>query len=55
MPLDRTLYDRLLAKYQGESSQQVDRLHCSLVDLDDEELDETFIGRKWIAVVDYHS
>jgi hypothetical protein len=55
MPLARTLYDRLLAKYQGESSQKEDRLHCSFIDLDEEELDETFIGRKWIAVVDYHS
>ena len=55
MPLARTLYDRLLAKYQGESSHKEDRLHCSFIDLDDEDVDETFIGRKWIAVVDYHS
>lgn len=55
MPLDRTLYDRLLAEYRGKSTQRLDQFHYAFVDLDDEALDETFIGRKWIAVVDYHS
>jgi hypothetical protein len=49
MPLDRTLYKHLLTKYAGQCWCE------SFVDLDDEDVDETFIGRKWIAVVDYHS
>jgi hypothetical protein len=55
MPLNRVLYDHFLAAYEGQPSQQEDPYHCSFIDLDNDELDETFIGRKWIAVVDYHS
>ena len=55
MPLDRTLYDKLLTTYAGASISHGDDGSCEYVDLDNEELDETFIGRKWIAVVDYHS
>jgi hypothetical protein len=53
LPVDRAVYDRFLAKYRGESDRRVssDRF----TDLDGEEVDETFIGRKWIAVVDYHN
>jgi hypothetical protein len=55
MPVDRTLYKSLLARYHGEAIHQEKGVHCQFFDLDDEEVDESFIGRKWIAVVDYHS
>jgi hypothetical protein len=55
MPLDKVLYDHFLAGFEGESGRRDDLCHCQFVDLDNEELDDTFIGRKWIAVVDYHS
>ena len=53
MPLDRTLYDKLLTAYAGALSGRGDDGACEFIDLDDEDVDETFIGRKWIAVVDY--
>ena len=54
MPLTRELYDALLAEHAGESCHAEDG-HCQFTDLDDECLDETFIGRKWLVVVDYHN
>jgi hypothetical protein len=54
MPLDRALYEKLLTAHAGESISHGDDSTCEFVDLNNEELDETFIGRKWIAVVDYH-
>jgi hypothetical protein len=54
MPLDRTLYEKLLVTYAGALSGHGDDGACEFVDLDDEDVDQTFIGRKWIAVVDYH-
>ena len=48
MLVDQPLYDHFLA----EDSCQ----HCeTFADLDDEPVDETFIGRKWLVVVDYHN
>jgi hypothetical protein len=55
MPLNQTLYDRLLSNFEGQTRHHAEGNHCEFVDLNDEELDESFIGRKWIAVVDYHS
>jgi hypothetical protein len=55
MPLDQTLHDRLVSDYEGQTRHHEGGNHCQFADLDDEELDESFIGRKWIAVVDYHS
>ena len=54
LPLSRALYDALLAGHAGETCVQ-DGGHCEFLDLDDEPLDETFIGRKWLVVVDYHN
>jgi len=51
MLVDRMLYDALLAGYAGES--RSDDRH--FVDLDDDPVNESFIGSKWIAVVDYHN
>jgi hypothetical protein len=55
MPVDRALYDRLLFEYSGDAGRKESSDRCTFSDLDDEEVDDTFIGRKWIAVVDYHS
>ena len=48
------LYEHLLAEYAGQA-RSGDDLHCHFIDLDDEPVDETFIGRKWLVVVDYHN
>ncbi len=55
MPLARTLYDKFLVAHAGALSGHGGDGACEFIDLDDEAVDETFIGRKWIAVVDYHS
>jgi hypothetical protein len=55
MLLDRTLYDKFLITHAGALSSHGDDGACEFIDLDDEDVDESFIGRKWIAVVDYHS
>ena len=48
MIVDQALYDRFLA---GDPSRYCE----TFADLDDESVDETFIGRKWLVVVDYHN
>jgi hypothetical protein len=48
MIVNQALYDRFLA---GDPS----RFCETFADLDDESVDETFIGRKWLVVVDYHN
>jgi hypothetical protein len=53
LPVDRAVYDRFLAEYRGESHRR-ESSDC-FADLDGEEVDDTFVGRKWIAVVDYHN
>ena len=50
MPLTTELYEALLAEYQGDSIGA-----DGYADLDNEELQPDFVGRKWIVVVDYHS
>jgi hypothetical protein len=55
LPVDRAVYDAFLAEYRGESERKENSYRCTFADLDGEEVDETFIGRKWIAVVDYHN
>jgi hypothetical protein len=52
--LTRELYAALLAEYEGEPHHR-DGCHCRFLDLDDEPIDDTFIGRKWLVAVDYHS
>jgi len=44
------LYDRFLKSVAGDGDSFGD-----FVDLDFEEVDESFIGRKWLVVVDYHN
>ena len=50
MPVSEALYKALLAEYEGIDS---DGDHFS--DLDFDEVNRGFIGRKWLVVVDYHS
>jgi len=50
MVITQKLYDALLAKYQGEDASVGD-----FVDLDYEQVQPDFVGRKWLVVVDYHS
>jgi len=54
MPVDDALYHHFLAQYRGQS------IHAegeagTFADLDGELVDESFIGRKWIVVADYHN
>jgi hypothetical protein len=51
--LTDALYDALLANYKGNDIVFRDS-HCEFADLDEEELDSDFVGRKWIVVVDQH-
>ena len=53
MLLDQSLYDRFLATYAG----QADRIgrRSEFADLDFDEVHPSFIGRKWLVVVDYHN
>ena len=50
MLLTMELYVALLAQYEGLS---LDR--DSFADLDGDELQPDFVGRKWLVVVDYHN
>lgn len=51
MLINRTLYDRLLTQYAGQEFGG----DSEFADLDGELVDESFIGRKWLVVVDYHN
>jgi hypothetical protein len=48
--IDRALYDRFLQEYAGQ-----DFGDGEFADLDGDTVDESFIGRKWLVVVDYHN
>jgi hypothetical protein len=48
MVVDQALYDHFLAEDPGKTCE-------TFADLDDDPVDETFIGRKWLIVVDYHN
>ncbi len=51
MIVDLVLYDKLLKKYEGtwHSGDKYD-----FCDLDREDVNEDFVGKKWIVIVDYH-
>jgi len=51
MLVDRALYDHFLKPYSALESDEDGKF----ADLDNEPLDESFIGRKWLVVVDYHN
>jgi hypothetical protein len=48
MLVNQALYDHFLAVDPGKSCE-------TFADLDGEPVDKTFIGRKWLVVVDYHN
>jgi hypothetical protein len=54
MLVDDALFRHFLAQYRGEST-QVEGDSGTFADLDDEPVAESFIGRKWLVVVDYHN
>lgn len=51
--LTQRLFASFLEGFKGHM--HLDGSHCQFLDLDDDTCDPTFIGRKWIVVVDYHS
>jgi hypothetical protein len=53
LPVDRAIYDTFIERYRGQAD--CDDGSCRFADLDGEEVDESFIGRKWLIVVDYHN
>jgi hypothetical protein len=55
MPVDRFLYDRFLKPHAGTATNAGGAEPTDFADLDGDEVDESFIGRKWIVVVDYHN
>ena len=55
MPVDPFLYDRFLTPYAGTDRQLGDDSLTDFADLDGDEADASFIGRKWLIVVDYHN
>jgi hypothetical protein len=55
MAVDRFLYDRFLKPYAGSADIIGDDELADFADLDGDEVDESFIGSKWLVVVDYHN
>ena len=55
MLVDQALYDQFLKEYHGEECRRESTDGGSFADLDHEEVAESFIGRKWLVVVDYHN
>jgi len=53
--IDRALYDRFLKPQAGKDACLHDESLHRFADLDGDAVDETFIGRKWLVVVDYHN
>ena len=51
MLIDRDLYDRFLKEYAGQEYGDDNQF----ADLDGDSIDESFISRKWLVVVDYHN
>lgn len=52
--LTEELYATLLAQHEGNAL-VCDEGHCEYVDLDQEQLQPDFVGRKWVVVIDYHN
>jgi hypothetical protein len=50
MLIDRAIYDHFLKPYEGQ-----DFCDPELADLDGDRLDDSFVGSKWLVVVDYHN
>lgn len=55
MLVNRPLYDRFLAPHAGVAECLDGDSFGGFADLDRDDVDESFIGRKWLVVVDYHN
>jgi hypothetical protein len=55
MLVDQFLYDQFLKPYAGTDREIGDEQLTDFADLDGDDVDESFIGRKWLVVVDYHN
>jgi hypothetical protein len=55
MPVDQFLYDHFLKPHTGTDRQIGGDKLADFADLDGDDADESFIGRKWLVVVDYHN
>jgi len=55
MLVNRPLYDHFLKPFAGSADNFDGSSFGNFVDLDFEEVEESFIGRKWLVVVDYHN
>ena len=55
MLIDPFLYDRFLKPYASCTDIIGDNELPDFADLDGDEVDKSFIGRKWLVVVDYHN
>jgi hypothetical protein len=53
MLVDHLLYEHFLREHEGDF--QGDGLRCRFADLDDEPVAESFIGHKWLVVIDFHN
>ena len=54
MLVNRRLYDHFLKPNRGKDIRR-ENAGTPFADLDHEAVDESFIGRKWLVVVDYHN
>jgi hypothetical protein len=50
MLIDAALYERFLKAFRGREGDG-----HSFADLDSDPVEESFIGRKWLVVIDYHN
>jgi hypothetical protein len=55
MIVDHLLYDHFLKPHAGSEKNIGGDDPTDFADLDGDEVDESFIGRKWLVVVDYHN
>jgi len=55
MLVSQPLYDRFLKPVAGHAQSLDGSSFGDFVDLDYDDVDEAFIGRKWLVVVDYHN
>lgn len=55
VPLTAGLLDTLLAPYLGVAEHRDGPWGCEYADLDGDPLTRDAVGRKWLAVVDYHN
>ena len=55
MIVDQLLYDHFLKPHDGSEKNVGGDDFTDFADLDGEDVDESFIGRKWLVVVDYHN